>query len=48
MTNMDFVAVGDTVIDDFIKLTDAHTTCKINNEDCEICMRFGDKVPFES
>ena len=48
MTNMDFVAVGDTVIDDLIRLTDAHVNCKINNEDCEICMRFGDKVPFES
>ncbi|MEK7530898.1 MAG: carbohydrate kinase family protein [Patescibacteria group bacterium] len=48
MKNMDFVAVGDTVVDDFIKLKDAHVNCRINNEDCEICMRFGDKVPFES
>lgn len=48
MQNLDFVAVGDTVVDDFIRLKDAHVTCKISNEDCEICMRFGDKVPFES
>lgn len=48
MTNLDFVAVGDTVVDDFIKLKDAHVNCRIDNEDCEICMRFGDKVPFES
>lgn len=48
MTNLDFVAIGDTVIDDFIKLKDAHVNCRIDNEDCEICMRFGDKVPFES
>ena len=48
MTHLDFVAVGDTVVDDFILLKDAHVNCKIDNEDCEICMRFGDKVPFES
>ncbi len=46
--NKDFIAIGDTVVDDFIKLKDAHVNCKLNNEDCEICMRFGDKVPFES
>jgi hypothetical protein len=22
--------------------------CKINNEECEICMRWGDKIPYES
>ena len=48
MKNLDFVAVGDTVVDDFIKLKDAHVNCRVDNEDCEICMRFGDKVPFES
>lgn len=48
MQKLDFVAIGDTVVDDFIRLTDAHVNCKINHEDCEISMRFGDKVPFES
>lgn len=43
----DFIAIGDIVIDAFIKLKDAHVTCKINSEDCEICMKFGDKIPFE-
>ena len=41
------MAIGDIVIDAFIKLKDAHVTCKLNNEDCEICMKFGDKIPFE-
>ncbi|MDO8518416.1 MAG: PfkB family carbohydrate kinase [bacterium] len=45
---IDFLAVGDIVIDQFIKLKDASVHCKINNEDCEICMRWGDKIPFES
>jgi 2-dehydro-3-deoxygluconokinase len=45
---MDFLAVGDIVIDAFIKLQDASVHCKINNEECEICMRWGDKIPYES
>jgi ribokinase len=44
---MDFLAVGDIVVDDFIRLKDAHVTCKLDNEACEICMRWGDKIPFE-
>jgi len=45
---IDFLAIGDLVIDDFIKLKDAHVHCKIDTESCELCVRFGDKVPFES
>lgn len=48
MANLDFVAVGDTVVDDFIELKDAAVHCKLNREDCELCVRFGDKVPFKS
>lgn len=44
---MDFLAVGDIVVDDFIRLKDARVTCRLNDEDCEICMRWGDKIPFE-
>src|ERR1035437_2323941 len=43
----DFIAIGDIGIDAFIRLKDAHVNCKLNNEDCEICMKFGDKIPFE-
>ncbi|MDE2188778.1 MAG: carbohydrate kinase family protein [Patescibacteria group bacterium] len=43
----DLIAIGDIVIDAFVRLKDAHVTCKLNNEDCEICMKFGDKIPFE-
>ncbi len=45
---VDFIAVGDIVTDAFIRLKDAHLTCNIDNSACEICLRFGDKVPFES
>lgn len=44
---MDFFAIGDTVVDDFIRLKDASVHCNINNEACEICMRWGDKIPYE-
>ncbi len=45
---MDFLAVGDLVVDAFIRLKDARVHCNINDESCEICMRWGDKIPFES
>ncbi|OGZ45816.1 MAG: hypothetical protein A3C84_03450 [Candidatus Ryanbacteria bacterium RIFCSPHIGHO2_02_FULL_48_12] len=43
----DFVAIGDTVTDAFIRLKDASVHCDVNKESCEICMRFGDKIPYE-
>ena len=45
---IDFLAIGDIVLDAFIKLTDAHIHCKIDTDACELCVRFGDKVPYES
>ncbi len=46
--NYDFIAIGDTVTDAFIKLHEASVHCKLNHEDCEISMRFGDKIPYEA
>jgi len=47
MSQIDFLAVGDIVTEPFIKLKDATVHCKIDNEQCEICMRFGDKIPYD-
>lgn len=44
----DFVAIGDTVTDAFIRLKDAEVHCRMDHQSCEICMRFGDKIPYES
>jgi sugar/nucleoside kinase (ribokinase family) len=44
---IDMLCIGDLTTDAFIRLKDAHVHCKINNEDCELCMRFGAKIPFE-
>ncbi len=46
--SIDFLAIGDIVTEPFIRLKDASVHCKINAEDCEICMRWGDKIPYES
>ncbi len=50
MKTYDFIAVGDTVTDDFIELDDVRIDTKRDAEDRgypEICFRFGDKVPFK-
>jgi len=44
---MEFLAIGDIVTEPFIRLKDARVHCNINDKDCEICMRWGDKVPYE-
>ncbi len=46
--SIDFFAIGDIVTEPFIKLQDAHVNCKIDTDECEISMRFGDKIPYES
>lgn len=43
----DFVAIGDITTDAFITLKDAAVHCNIDHENCELCVRFGDKIPFE-
>lgn len=45
--SIDLLAVGDPVVDEFIRIKDARVTCDINDEHCLLCVRFGDKVPFE-
>lgn len=45
---MDFIAIGDTVVDEFIKLKEAHVHCDVNHQDCTISMQWGTKIPFES
>jgi sugar/nucleoside kinase (ribokinase family) len=45
---LNILAIGDIVTDAFIRLQDANVHCKIDNTACELCVRFGDKVPYES
>ena len=43
----EFIAIGDMVIDAFIKLKDAHETVNKDTQNTELCMIFGTKLPFE-
>lgn len=45
---LDFVAVGDITTDAFIQIKDATVNCEINRDTCMLCVRFGDKIPYES
>lgn len=47
MKQLDFLGIGDPVIDAFIKLQNAEVHCDIDEENCKICMNWGDKIPFE-
>lgn len=44
---LDFLAIGDTTVDEFIRLKDAKVHCDVNDEACTISMAWGDKIPFE-
>ncbi len=46
---LDILAIGDIVTEPFIKLKDAEVRCDLHKEEgCELCMRYGDKIPYES
>ena len=44
---IDFLAIGDITTDAFIRLEKASVHCDVNKENCQICMDFAAKIPFE-
>ena len=48
MKKLDFLAIGDTTIDAFIRLKDASVNCTLDHKRCELCVNFGAKIPYES
>lgn len=48
MPDYDIITIGDIVTDAFIRLQDAEVHCNINKVDCELCVPFGGKIPYES
>lgn len=48
MKQFDMVAIGDTVVDEFIRIENAAVHCTLDKVKCELCFGFGDKVPFTS
>ena len=45
--SLDFLAIGDIVTEPFIRLKEARVHCTIDDEACEISMRWGDKIPYD-
>lgn len=47
---LDFLGIGDTVVDAFIKLVDAHLeeADHVKYEEQQLCMPFASKIPYES
>lgn len=48
MPDYDIITIGDIVTDAFIRLQDAEVHCNISKVDCELCVPFGGKIPYES
>lgn len=44
---LDIIAIGDTVTDAFIRLKQAEVIDNVDHTSKELCMAFGDKVPYE-
>ncbi len=44
---MDFIAIGDTTVDEFIRLKDATVACDEHGENCTVTMPWGDKIPYD-
>jgi len=49
MNNYDFIAIGDTVTDAFIRLSPTSAHVEIDHgTGRELCLRFGDKIPYDN
>ena len=48
MKKIDLLAIGDITTDAFIRLQQAHIVDSVNSNDKEICLSFGEKIPYES
>ena len=48
MSKYDIVSIGDTTIDNFIELHEATVHCNLNHADCELCLSYANKIPYEN
>jgi ribokinase len=47
MEDFDFVAIGDITTDAFIRLREPGVHCHMDRKNLELCMYFGEKIPYE-
>lgn len=43
----DLITIGDATIDTFIKIHDATVKCDLNDQNCQICLNYADKIPVD-
>ena len=43
----DLISIGDCTIDAFIRLHEASVHCDLDNKNCQLCISYADKVPYE-
>ena len=48
MPKYDIVSIGDTTLDAFIELHEASVHCSLDHSECQLCMSFADKIPYEN
>ena len=48
MPKYDIVSIGDTTIDAFIELHEASVHCAVDHTNCQLCVSYADKIPYES
>jgi len=44
---LDLLAIGDITTDAFIRLKEASVHCDVSKDNCQICMDFASKIPYE-
>lgn len=44
-SSFDLISIGDCVIDACLQIHEESVHCHLNEKDCELCFRFGDKIP---
>lgn len=48
MAKYDIVSIGDTTVDAFIELHEASLHCNVDHIDCQLCLNYADKIPYEN
>ncbi|MDP3726931.1 MAG: carbohydrate kinase family protein [bacterium] len=47
MKDFDAISVGDATIDVLLTVHDANLHCRLNQKDCELCIKYGEKIPVD-
>lgn len=48
MNAFDIITIGDATIDAFLSIHDASVHCRLDKESCELCVKYGEKIPVDS